>query len=145
MGGVHLDYGFSRYDIQERVIILTPTNIKTFFRRRITGFGFFPILFPVKPDSLSMNAAIYELNFSSDLFSTDEVKVFMGANFAQKIGPKGNDGFSFQPAVGNLQLGPVSRFRLDRWGIRKAYFGSIQFLLWPTGGGPTAAPTAIRC
>ena len=99
MGGVHLDYGFSRYDIGAGYYF-DADQYQNILPAANNRFRLFPDTIPIKPDSLSMNAAIYELNFSSDLFSTDEVKVFMGANFAQKIGPKGNDGFVFDlPSV----------------------------------------------
>ncbi|HEX7510544.1 MAG TPA: hypothetical protein VF335_04540 [Chitinivibrionales bacterium] len=142
LGGVHLNYDFSRYRLGAGYYFDANQyqNITPLANNR---FRLFPDTIAFKPpDSLSLNANIYELNFSFDAVSSEELIVEMGGDFAQKLGAAGNDGFIFDlPSVsvdwdrfrvsaslvsefGRLLVGQFNSFYMaNRWRIDSSAAG----------------------
>jgi len=92
LGGVHLGYELSTYyfgagyffDVDQYQKIDPKQNNR---------FRLFPDTVEFKLDSSSMNATIYDVDFSWEAITSEELKVSIGADFAQKFKSTGTEGF----------------------------------------------------
>jgi hypothetical protein len=92
LGGVHLGYELTTYHFGAGFYFDADQyqNITPLQNNRIRVF---PDTLAFKPDSSSMNADIYTLDFSWDAIIADELNVSLGGDFAQKLKSGGSEGF----------------------------------------------------